>query len=90
MPDADIKFFINAKLHIRAKRRYKELKRYDKNIKYDEVYKSIKLRDKNDRKRKISPLKKTKDSIYIDTSNLSIKGCFSKIKKIIDKKIIQN
>ncbi len=90
LPDADIKFFINAKLHIRAKRRYKELKRYDKNIKYDEVYKSIKLRDKNDRKRKISPLKKTKDSIYIDTSNLSIKGCFSKIKKIIDKKIIQN
>ena len=89
LPDADIKFFINAKLHIRAKRRYKELKKYDKNIKYDEVYKSIKLRDKNDKKRKISPLKKTKDSIYIDTSNLTIKECFSKIKKIIDKKLFK-
>ena len=89
LPDADLKFYINAKLHIRAKRRYKELKKYDKKIKYDEVYKSIKIRDKNDKKRKISPLRRTKDSIYIDTSSLTIKECFSKIKKIIDKKILE-
>tara|TARA_B100002051_G_scaffold142286_1_gene134923 strand:+ start:1888 stop:2556 length:669 start_codon:yes stop_codon:yes gene_type:complete len=87
LPDADLKFFINAKLEIRAKRRYKELKKLDKKIKYYEVYKSIKLRDKNDKKRKISPLKRTKDSIYINTSNLTINKCFLKIKKIIDKKI---
>ena len=87
LPDADLKFFINAKLQIRAKRRYKELKKLDKKIKYYEVYKSIKLRDKNDKKRKISPLKRTKDSIYINTSNLTINKCFLKIKKIIDKKI---
>ena len=87
LPDADLKFFINAKLQIRAKRRYKELKKLDKKIIYNEVYKSIKLRDKNDKKRKISPLKRTKDSIYINTSNLTINKCFLKIKKIIDKKI---
>ena len=87
LPDADLKFFINEKLQIRAKRRYKELKKLDKKIKYYEVYKSIKLRDKNDKKRKISPLKRTKDSIYINTSNLTINKCFLKIKKIIDKKI---
>ena len=86
LPDADLKFFINAKLQIRAKRRYKELKKLDKKIKYYEIYKSIKLRDKNDKK-KISPLKRTKDSIYINTSNLTINKCFLKIKKIIDKKI---
>ena len=49
--------------------------------------KSIKKRDKNDKNRKISPLKKTKDSILLNTSNLSIRRSFLKIKKIIEKKI---
>ena len=87
LPDADLKFFINAKLQIRAKRRYKELKLLKKPITYNEVLKSIKNRDKSDYNRKISPLKKTKDSILINTSNLSIRACFLKIKKIIDRKI---
>ena len=86
MPDADFKFFITASTKVRAKRRYKELKILNKKIKYSDVLKSIKRRDKSDYQRKISPLKKTKDAIFIDTTNLTIKGCFFKIKKIIDKK----
>ena len=88
VPDADIKLFITANLKTRALRRYKELKAKNKNISYQEVLKSIKKRDKNDTNRKISPLKKTKDSILLNTSNLSIRRCFLKIKKIIDKKLI--
>jgi len=87
VPDADIKLFITANVKIRARRRYKELKAKNNNISYQEVLKSIKKRDKNDINRKISPLKKTKDSILINTNNLSIRRCFLKIKKIIDKKI---
>ena len=87
LPDADFKFFLTAKLKTRAERRYKELKKVNKNIKYKEVFKSIQIRDKSDYKRKISPLKITKDSIVIDTTNLTIKECFKKIKTIIDKKI---
>ena len=90
LPDADFKFFLTANLKTRAKRRYKELKKLDKKIKYNEVLKSIKERDKSDYKRKISPLKKTKDSILIDTTNLSIKKCFIKIKNVIDKKLKKN
>ena len=78
---------MTAKLKTRAERRYKELKKVNKNIKYKEVFKSIQIRDKSDYKRKISPLKITKDSIVIDTTNLTIKECFKKIKTIIDKKI---
>ena len=55
-----------------------------------EVLKNIKKRDKSDYNRRISPLKKTKDSILINTSNLSKRACFLKIKKIIDKKLIVN
>ena len=87
VPDADVKLFITANLKTRALRRYKELKAKNKNISYEEVLKSVKKRDKSDRNRKVSPLKKTKDSILLNTSNLSIKRCFLKIKKIIDRKI---
>ena len=87
VPDADIKLFITANLKIRSLRRYNELKAKNNKITYQEVLKSIKKRDKSDINRKISPLKKTKDSILINTSNLSIRRSFLKIKKIIDKKI---
>ena len=87
IPNADFKFFITANVKTRAIRRYKELKRLNKKINYKEVLKSIKKRDKNDYNRKISPLKKTKDSILINTTNLTKKACFLKIKKIMDKKL---
>ena len=87
IPDADFKFFITANVKTRSIRRYKELKQLKKKISYHEVLKSIKKRDKNDYNRKISPLKKTKDSILINTTNLTKRACFLKIKKIIDKKL---
>ena len=49
--------------------------------------KSIKKRDKEDRTRKHSRLKKTKDSYLINTTNLSIKSSFLKVKKIMDRKL---
>jgi len=87
MPDADFKFFITANMNVRAQRRYDELKKLKKNISFAEVLKSIKKRDKSDYNRRISPLKKTRDSLLINTSNLSKRACFLKIKNIIDKKI---
>ena len=90
IPDADFKFFVTASLKIRAKRRFKELNKFKKKISYMTVLKSIKIRDKNDYNRLISPLKKTKDSVLINTSNLSKRACFLKIKKIIDKKLKVN
>ena len=87
VPDADLKFFITANIKTRALRRFKELKSLNKKISYQDVLKSIKKRDKNDYNRKISPLKKTKDSVLLNTSKLTKRACFLKIKKIIDRKI---
>ena len=87
VPDADLKFFITANIKTRALRRYKELKLLNKKITYKEVLKSIKIRDKNDYNRRISPLKKTTDSILINTTNLTKRSCFLKIKQIMDKQI---
>ena len=87
LKDAMFKFFITASLQVRAKRRFIEYKSLNKKITYKEVLKSLKNRDESDRKRKHSPLKKTKDSILINTSKLSKKACFRKIKAIMDKKL---
>ena len=87
IPDAEFKFFITANLKTRVLRRYKELKRLNSKITLKEVQKSIKNRDKSDYNRKLSPLKKTEDSLLINTTNLTKRACFLKIKKIIDRKI---
>ena len=85
--DAMFKFFITASLETRAKRRFREYKSLKKKISYKEVLKSLKNRDKSDRQRKYGPLKKTKDSILINTTKLSRKRCFEKIKAIMDRKL---
>jgi len=87
VPDAEFKFFITANIKTRAIRRYKELKKLGKKVNYKEVLKSIKKRDNSDYNRRISPLKKTKDSVLINTSNLTKSACFFKIKKIIEEKV---
>ena len=87
VPDADFKFYITANVKTRAERRFKELKNMKEKILFKDVLKSIKNRDKSDFNRKFSPLKKTKDSLLINTTNLTKRACFLKIKKIIDKKL---
>ena len=87
MKTAMFKFFIDANTRTRALRRYKELKGLNNKISFNKVLKSIKKRDKNDYNRKISPLKKTSDSILINSSKLSRRACFLKIKKIMDRKL---
>ena len=90
IPDADFKFFITADINTRAKRRFKELKKMGKKTNLKFVLNSIQKRDKNDYNRAISPLKKTKDSVLINTSNLTKSACFYKIKNIIDTKLKTN
>ena len=85
--DAMFKFFITASLNTRAKRRYDEYKKLNKKISFKDVFKSLKIRDKSDKERKYGPLKKTKDSILINTTKLSKKACFKMLKAIMDKKI---
>ena len=87
MKDAMFKFYISASINVRAKRRFEEYKKLNIDISYKEVLKSLTKRDKLDKERKYGPLKKTKDSILINTTKLSKKACFKKLKAIMDKKL---
>ena len=90
MKDAMFKFYITANLKERSKRRYLEFKKLKKNVLFKDVLKSLRNRDYLDKTRSHSPLKKTPDSILINTSKLSKKACFLKIKAIMDKKLKLN
>jgi len=89
VPDASFKFYVTASLFERSRRRYKELKKLGKKVVFKEIMKSLKKRDESDknRKKKEGKLIKSKDSRLINTTHLSITGCFLKVKKIIDRKL---
>ena len=69
LPDADIKFFIDADLDIRAERRTKELLQAEQSAIFRDVLADMKARDDRDRTRSVAPLKAADDAITIDTSN---------------------
>lgn len=77
-PEAKHKFFLDASPEERGKRRYEELKK-NSDLTLESTIKSIKKRDERDSTRKNSPLKKTGDMVYIDTSNLTIEEVIKKI-----------
>ncbi|MDU5559238.1 (d)CMP kinase [Anaerococcus vaginalis] len=81
-PNAKYKFFLVASSEIRAKRRY-EQNEIDKSL--EEIQKDIEKRDYLDSHREISPLKKAKDAIEIDSSNLTIDETIEEIINKMDK-----
>lgn len=70
-PDADIKFFMQADVMVRAKRRFCELKEKNPLISLEEVAENIRSRDFQDENREISPLRKADDAIILDNSNIT-------------------
>lgn len=85
IPKAEIKFYVDANIKIRAKRRQDQLKM--PNEKFQEILVEMKKRDENDKKRKISPLVKTSDSFFIDTSHISEDEVFKIALREVKKKI---
>lgn len=78
-PKADYKFYLDASVEERAKRRYKQNQEKGINMSYEEIVESIKARDYNDMNKPVGNLKRTNDQIYIDSSNMSINEVVDKI-----------
>ena len=78
-PNSKNKFFLIASPKIRAKRRFRQIKKNNENISFSQIFEDVKIRDKNDESREISPLKPAKDAKIIDTSNYSETEVFHKI-----------
>jgi len=88
LPYADIKFFFKCNLNVAAKRRFKELKKTNKYITFNEVKKAMRIRDNLDKKRKNSPLIQAKNAVIVQTDKLkNIRGMLNKMSETIEEKI---
>jgi len=89
LPKSDLKFFFICNINIAAKRRYKELRKRNRKIKFQDVKKALRIRNISDINRKNSPLLKHRDSIEIDTGKLDKQAMIAKMSKYV-KKVINN
>ena len=85
LPDADIKFFIDADLDIRAERRTKELLMAGQSVMFRDVLADMKARDDRDRTRSVAPLKAADDAITIDTSKKDVAAVLALALSHIDR-----
>ena len=70
LPNADLKFFIDADINIRADRRTKELRQAGQSAMFRDILADMMMRDGRDRSRAVAPMRAAKDAITIDTSHL--------------------
>lgn len=83
-PNADYKFYLDATLDERAKRRFKEYQEKQIDMSYDEIYENIKNRDYNDTHKEVGSLMRTDEQHYIDSTNLTIDEVVEEFIKIIE------
>lgn len=87
LPKADVKIFLTASSQVRAQRRYEELIAKGQKAELSQILKEIEQRDYQDTHREVAPLKKARDAVELDTSDLDIDGVIAAMKKIIGEKI---
>ena len=83
-PNADYKFYLDATLDERAKRRFKEYQEKQIDMSYDEIYENIKNRDYNDTHKEVGSLMRTDEQYYIDSTDLTIDEVVEEFIKIIE------
>lgn len=84
---ADLKLFFKCSVKKKAKRRLKDFKNQNNKITLEQVKKALIQRDKDDTKRKISPLIMTKDSVLVDTTKLNMKQMEVKLINLVKNSI---
>jgi cytidylate kinase len=84
-PEAKYKFYLDAAVEERARRRYKELMEKGKEVAFENILADVKERDHKDITRKVGPLKKADDAIVIDSTPLSAEQVIDTILKVINK-----
>ncbi|MCE1196970.1 (d)CMP kinase, partial [bacterium] len=75
-PDAEAKFFIDASVEERAKRRFDQ---GSSGLSYEAILENIRMRDAIDRGKAVGALKIAEDALYLDTSGLTIEQVYEKV-----------
>jgi cytidylate kinase len=83
-PSAELKIFMTASPHTRAKRRFDELQQKGQPGTFEQVFKNVVDRDYIDTHRDDSPLRKADDAIEIDNSDLTRDEQFNLVLQLVD------
>ncbi len=84
-PDADYKFYLDASLEERAKRRFIQNQEQNIEMSYEEILDNIKKRDYNDMHKEVGALKRIDSQIYIDSTNMTIDEVVKKIEEEVGR-----
>ncbi len=82
-PKAELKIFMTADNAVRVQRRFKELYEKNPNITIEEVKNNLEMRDYIDSHREVSPLRKAKDAIELDNTDLTEQEQFQKAMNMV-------
>ena len=85
LTNANVKVYLTADSHVRALRRYEELKAKGQECELDIIEKDIIERDYQDMHRELSPLKQAEDAVLLDSSDMSIEQVADAIIHLCDK-----
>ena len=83
LPNANYKFYLDASVDERAKRRYIENKEKGMDVSIEEIKENIEKRDYNDMNKPVGALTRTDDQIYVDSTNMTIDEVVDYMKNII-------
>ncbi len=86
-PEAEIKFYLNAKPEERAKRRYRELTENNYDVTYEQILRELIKRDADDSSRKLSPLRPAREAVIIDSTQMELEEVVMLMLDSIQKKI---
>jgi len=85
-PDAEVKFYLDAKTEERAQRRRRELSEKGIEVDFPETLAEVVRRDQNDMRRALSPLRKAEDAILIDSTDRSIEEVVEEMLRAVHSK----
>ncbi len=86
-PDADVKFFLDARLEVRARRRFEQERARGREISFEETLRETEERDRRDAERSASPLRQAEDAVYLDSSDLSVEQVVERMLEIIRQRM---
>ena len=86
LPEAQVKIFLTASAEVRARRRTDELIAKGQKADFNKILQEIQQRDYQDTHRAIAPLKMARDSVKVDTSDMTIDQVVQTIRNIVTEK----
>jgi cytidylate kinase len=89
LPDAQVKVYLTADVHERAKRRFAEYEAKGDKTPHSEIVRALKERDELDMKRAYAPLRKAEDAVLIDTTDKTVDEVVGKILRLVPRNYIK-